>query len=102
MSFIIIIGIQYTPTLSISEVNYGAESVTVIVEWIQAELLHVVYHTAVSPSVPVVLTGSTSRRLKILYNIKYNFSIEATTPCRPNATAFITLNYGEVPAYTTS
>ena len=76
--------------------NYGADRVTVSVEWIQAELLHVVYHTAVSPSVPVVFTGSTSRRLTILYNIKYNFGIEATAPCRPNATAFITLNYGEV------
>ena len=79
--------------------NYGADSVTVIVEWIQAELPHVMYYTAVSPSVPVVFNGNTSRRLTIPYNIKYNFSIEATTPCRPNATTFITLNYGEVPAY---
>ena len=101
MSFIII-GIQYTPTSSISKVNYGADSVTVTVEWIQAELPHIMYYTAVSPSVPVVLIGNTSRQLTILYNIKYNFSVEATTPCRPNATAFITLNYGEVPAYTIS
>jgi hypothetical protein len=90
-----IIVIQYAPTLSSSE-EYGADSVTVTVEWIQTQLPHVIYYTNVSPLVHMMLSGTTSRQLTIPYNVKYNFSVEASTPCRPNATAFIILNYGEV------
>ena len=67
MSFIIIIiGIQYNiiPTLSTSE-EYGTNSVTVTVEWIEAELPHIMYYTAVSPLVPMVFTGSNTYQLTI-------------------------------------
>ena len=46
--------------------------------------------------VPIVSPGSTSRQLTILYNTEYNLSVVAATPCRPNATANISLNYGNV------
>ena len=90
-----IIDIQYTPILSISE-EYKADSVIVTVEWTQAQQLHVTYSTEVFPLVPIVFTERTSRRLTIPYNNEYNLSVVAVTPCRPNATSFIILYYGEV------
>ena len=95
-----IVDIQYKPTFSISEEHYGADNVTVIVKWTQAEQVqqvYVLYSSTVVPSdVSVITTGITSRQLTIPYNMEYNLSIVATTPCRPNATAVIKLNYGEV------
>ena len=95
-----IIGIQLIPELNILEPQYDADNVTVTVEWAQQEP-GVVYSVKVSP---FVSTGNfteitcTRYQLTIPYNKMYNFSVMATTPCRPNTTAFkfITLNYGEV------
>lgn len=85
--------------MSISEVHYGADNVTVTVNWSQtepAQQVHVLYSSTVVPSdVSVITTGSTSRQLTIPYNTEYNLSVEAIVPCRPNATASIKLNYGE-------
>ena len=67
-------------------------------KWTQAELaqqVHASYLSTVVPSdVSIITTGSTSRQLTIPYNMEYNLSIVATTPCRPNATAVIKLDYG--------
>ena len=80
--------------LNISNPHYGAENVTVTVEWTQ--LTGVTYTVKVSPSVPTVNPIETTRyQLTIPYNKTYNFSVVAATPCRPNATNFIILNYGE-------
>ena len=95
ITFIIILGIQYTPTLS-NSVQYEAESVTVTVRWTQAQQLYITYSAKVIPLVPIMFTGSTSCQLTVQYNVKYNFSIVAAAPCRPNATAFIALEYGEL------
>ena len=65
----------------------------VTVEWTLQE--GVTYTTSVSPLTSVIVTGSSSRQLTILYNTDYNLSVEAAPPCRPNPTAVITLNYGE-------
>ena len=81
-----ILGIQYTPVLSISE-EYEANAVTVTVDWTPAQILHnivITYFVNISPTVPIILTGSTSCQLKIPYNIDYNLSIIAATPCRNN------------------
>ena len=89
------VDIQYTPMLNISNQTYEPENVTVTVEWTQ--LTGVTYTVIVSPSVPTVnLIGTTRYQLTIPYNRTYNFSVVAATPCRPNATNFITLNYGEL------
>ena len=93
------IGIQYTPVLSISE-EHEANAVTVTVDcsWTPAQILHnvvITYFVNISPTVPIILTGSTSCLLKIPYNIEYNLSITAATPCRSNATTFRILKYGE-------
>ena len=79
--------------LSISEI-YGANNVTVTVEWEQQE--GEIFTIRVVPPVPIVLSGgSTSCQLTIPYNSEYNLTVEASVLCQPNATALIRLNYGE-------
>ena len=90
----IIITDQYIPTLGITSEEYKADNITVTVEWTQQ--VAAMYTVSVIPLAPINFTGSTSRQLTISYNTVYNFSVEATAPCRTNATAFIGLNYGEV------
>jgi hypothetical protein len=89
-----IIGTQYTPILSISE-EYKADSINITVTWTQAQQLQVTYFAEVAPLVPITFIGSTSCQLIIQYNVKYNFSVVAATPCRPNATTSRILKYGE-------
>ena len=92
-----ILGIQYTPVMSISE-EYEANAITITVDWTPAQILHnivITYFVNISPTVPIILTGSTGCQLKIQYNIEYNLSITAATPCRTNATSFRILKYGE-------
>ena len=86
--------LQYTPTLNISEEHYEADNITITVQWVQQ--VNVTYAIRVFPLVPIVLTASASHQLTISYNTEYNFSVEAVTPCRPNATASIGLKYGTV------
>ncbi len=84
--------------LNVLEPYYDASNVTVTVEWAQLEP-GVVYSVEVLPSVPTgYFTDTTRYRLTIPYKEMYNFSIMASTPCRPNSAAFksITLNYGKV------
>ncbi|MCG8621710.1 MAG: CCP domain-containing protein [Proteobacteria bacterium] len=66
-------------------------------EWIQEAVIGIRYSVNITPWVPLMFIGSTmsSYRLIIPYNTEYNFSVVATTPCRTNTTAFITLYYGE-------
>ena len=94
-----LIGInQLIPELNISEQHYDADNVTVTVEWAQQEP-GTLYSIKVSPFVPIThYTETTRYQLTIPYNEAYNFSVVATSPCRPNVTAFeyITLHYGEV------
>ena len=84
---------QYTLTLGNTSKQFGADNVTVTVEW--AEQTHTTYSVRVMPVVPIIVTGSTNCQLTISYNIKYNLSVEAIAPCGANATAFIRLHYGE-------
>ena len=86
----------YTPRLRIIEEQYGINSVTVTVEWTQKINVGVTYTAKVSPMVPLISVGETNRRLIILYNTVYNFSVVAATPCRPNATSSTIIDYGEV------
>ena len=84
---------NYTLTLmDISE--FSADNVTVTVEWIQQ--VYTTYDITVVPLVPIEFTGNTSCQLTIPYNTEFKLTVEAAAPCRPNTTAFITLNYGKV------
>jgi hypothetical protein len=89
----LVIGIQYTPVLNVSEEYYRADNVTVTILW--APIDNITFSTQVSPLAPIMTTGSTSRQLIISYNTEYNLSVVATTPCG-NFIASITLSYGEV------
>ena len=81
--------------LNISHQDYGAENVTVTVEWTQQT--GVTYTVKVSPSPPTINPiGTTRYQLTIPFNKTYNFSVVAATHCRANAAVYITLHYGEV------
>ena len=90
----ITIGIQYTPTLNISEVHYESDNVTVTVKWIKQ--MGISYNIRVLPSVMKTVNGSTGYQLILSHNTEYNLSVAAVAPCGINATAFIILNYGEL------
>ena len=82
---------QYTPILNRSE-EYKADNVTVTVEW--AQQVGVMYDVQVSPLAPI---RNRNRRyhLMVSYNMEYNLSVVAVASCG-NATASITLDYGEL------
>ena len=69
--------------------EYAAENVTVTVEW--PRQLGAMYNVVVVPGVPI----STLGQLTLLYNIKYNLSVVAVTPCG-STPAFIGLHYGKI------
>ena len=71
---------------------YGTNNVTVTMEWPQQ--LGAVYNVIVVPLVPITPVSSGVGELTVSYNVKYNLSVVAVTPCG-NTTAFIGLHYGE-------
>jgi hypothetical protein len=78
--------------------EYGVDNITVTVEWtqqVQAGDL-VSYNVSVSPPVPIIYNGNTSLTVVLEYNAEYDLSVDADIQCESNATAFITLNYGEL------
>ena len=92
---------KYTPMLRISE-EYQANNITVTVKWDPAQQMDnntiitlITTTVAVSPLVPIIGTGNTSRELVISYNTEYNLSVVAVTACG-NAAATKKLNYGEI------
>ena len=99
--FIINVGIYYDhdnnrSIHSNTSEEYEADYITVSVEWAQQVGTMYTVRVLPLPLVPIMATGSTSRQLTISYNTVYNLSVEATAPCRANATAFIRLHYGKV------
>ena len=86
--------------MNILEPYYDTDNVTVTVELAQQEP-GIVYSVEVSPFVPITNSTETTimrYQLTIPYNEAYNFSVMATSPCRPNVTSFeyTILNYGEI------
>ena len=93
------IATKYTRMLRISE-DYQADNVTVTVKWDPAQQMDniitlITTTVTVSPLVPIIPTGNTSRELVISYNTEYNLSVVAVTACG-NAAATKKLNYGEI------
>lgn len=81
--------------MHVTSKEYDADNVTITVEWTQ--LVGITYTAGVSPPglVPLTLSESTSLRLVLKYNTEYNLSVVASS-CGVNATAVITLNYGNL------
>ena len=95
-TIIIIVILAANIDLNISTIieEYGADNVTVSVNW--AQQVGVTYTARISPLAPISSTGSNSRQLKLSYNTAYNLSVVAVTPCGTTMVAFIGLHYGEV------
>ena len=79
--------------------EFGTDSVIVLIEWIQMGQhendVHVVYSIDATPPVNVVFIKSSSAQLQVSYNTQYNVSIIASLCGRSNATTMIILNFGE-------
>ena len=84
---------RYAPILQVISEERLLDNVTVTVEWTQQ--IGALYNVRVMPLVPIVFIGNVSSQLTLSYNIEYNLSVVAVTPCG-NATSFIRLNYGKV------
>ena len=75
--------------------RFEIDSVTVILAWPQGNPLHS-YQVIVLPHVEVTFLGKVRAQLKVAYDIQYNVSVVATSPCGQNAAmAFTVLQYGE-------
>ena len=89
---------QYAPSLHVISEEYEVDNVTVTLQWTHNQQLPegdiLSYTASVSPPVPLIFNG-TSLELALEYNTEYNLSVEADIRCGPNATDFISLNYGE-------
>ena len=91
---IIIIIIIVDPNRGVISKEFGADNVTVIVEWAQ-QTGDLYYTVRLSPLAPTLLTENTSRQLTLSYNIGYNLTVVAVTPCG-NTTAFNRLHYNNM------
>ena len=60
--------------------EYRADSIAVTIEWTQQE--GVSYNFTISPTLPVIYTGSASIQLIASYNTEYSVSLEASTVCQ--------------------
>ena len=81
------------PTIVSTSEKYGADNVTVLVEWTQED---VSYNITIVPIVPIIVIGSNSVQLIIAYNVEYNLSLEAVVGCQNVAPGRIQLLYGEL------
>ena len=84
---------QYTLNQLCTLEGYSADNVNVTVKWTQQA--GVVYYFRVLPLAPLMFNGSSSVQLVLEYNTEYNISVMAVGPCEVDATAAISLSYGE-------
>ena len=89
---------QYPLSVHIISEEYEDDNVIVTLRWTRNQQLQggdiLSYNASVLPSVPLIFNG-TSLELALEYNTEYNLTVEADIQCGPNATGFISLNYGE-------
>ena len=78
----------------VNETKYGAEHVTVTLEWVAEPL--VTYNVTVVPDSlrQSWITGNSSFNMTLSYNILYNVRIMATQ-CKKKSTNVYTLHYGK-------
>ena len=78
--------------IAVTSEEFGADNVTVTVEWTQQE--GATYQIIIVPKIPVTFIGESSIQLILLYNINYNLSVESALPCY-QAQSHVLLFYGE-------
>ena len=80
-------------SVKITSEQYGANDVQVSVKL--ARRKYMTCNVSIYPHVPMNFTGSTSFHVTLLYNTKYNLSVEGKALCRENRTTHMELHYGE-------
>ena len=81
------------------EEEFGANNVTVTVEWTREEIA--TYQIIIAPEILLTFTGESSIQLILPYNNKYNLSVKCTLPCQDQACtpSHVLLFYGEFKDY---
>ena len=85
--------------MNVTSVEYDVDNTTITMKWPQQVGVILYYNiTGVLPLglVSLTLSENTSLRLVLKYNTEYNLSVVAVFPCGVNATAVITLYYGNL------
>ena len=73
------------------------ESITVTFELTELNSLYSYYVSAVPQLISHVFIGSTVIQVNVSYNVHYNASVLAASPCgKNNVTAFTEVYYGEI------
>ena len=87
------LGLSEFGQIVVTSEEFGADNVTVTVEWTQEECT--MYQITIVPQIPVPFTGESSIQLILPYNTNYNLSVEAALPCQHQAHSHVLLFYGE-------
>ena len=75
--------------------EYGTDSVAVVLEWIQALKNGVSQSVDAVPQVNITSLTNTSVHLQVLYNIFYNVSVKFSVCGQSNTTTFVIFNISE-------
>ena len=76
-------------------VEFGTDSVAVVLEWIQALEDGISHSVDIIPQVNITSLTNTSIQLQVLYNIFYNVSVMFSLCGQTNTTTSVTLNFSE-------
>ena len=79
--------------------EFGADNVTVTVEWTQEE--GVTYQIIIVPQIPIISTGDLGSSIQLIlpYNTNYNLSVKSALPCQHQAQSHVLLFYGKFNDY---
>ena len=77
-------------SVKITSEQYRVDNVQVSAKYIMT------CNVSILPQMPVYFNGSTSFQVTLLYNVKYNLSVECKVLCRDNMTTHVELHYGEL------
>lgn len=86
---------------SISTERYWAHDISVTIS-LKLPQRYTSYNVSILPWVPINSTVDGINRVTLLYNVKYNISVEVKVHCRDNMITSFYLHYGEMHTYTLS
>ena len=83
-------------SVRITSEQYRSDDVQLSVKLFQHK--HMTFNPSILPRVPMNFNGSTmsSFQVTLLYNVKYNLSVECKFLCRDNMITHMELHYGEL------
>ena len=80
--------------MKITSEHYGANDVQVSVKLAQRK--YMTCNASILPHVSMNFNGNTSFQVTLLYNMKYNLSVEGKALCRETRITHMELHYGEL------